>query len=189
MKMSKLFVIGDTHFLHSNIVKYTGRDEMFNTLLIQNWNKVVGSDDMVIHLGDLSAGVGDRKELLYRMVNKLNGNRILIRGNHDHMKAHVYKDEMGFDEVFSELILDDVLFTHYPLEITQYSSPKEKIRVEHLRKMALENDVNYIVHGHTHNRDTGIPGHYNCSCERLDLTPIELGIFLEGEINGKIEKV
>lgn len=185
--MSKLFVIGDTHFLHKNIVKYTGRDERFNTLLIKNWNSVVGPEDMVIHLGDLSAGVGDRRELLYKIVNALNGNRILIRGNHDHYKAHVYKDEMGFQEVYPELILEDVLFTHYPLQITEYSKYKEKVRVEHLQRLAKKNDIKYIVHGHTHNRDTGLPGHYNCSCEQIDLTPIELGEFLKGEINGKYQ--
>ena len=50
----KFFVIGDTHFLHENIIKYCNRPTDFNKLIIKNWNKVVKAEDVVIHLGDVA---------------------------------------------------------------------------------------------------------------------------------------
>ena len=179
--MPKVFVIGDTHFLHEKIKKYTGRPEKFNRMIIDNWNRVVGPDDLVIHLGDLTAGLKGRYALLVRMVNMLNGQRILIRGNHDHFSVKKYKEDMGFTEVYEHLVLEDILFTHYPLEITQYSKPKEVHNVKELERVVSANGINHIIHGHTHNRDTGLDNHYNCSVECIDYTPVEISVFLKGK--------
>jgi calcineurin-like phosphoesterase family protein len=48
-----------------------------NKILTENWNSVVGQEDLVFHLGDFAFG-GVKKYLPY-----LNGEIILIRGNHD----------------------------------------------------------------------------------------------------------
>jgi len=55
---SKIFFTSDTHFSHSNIIKFCDRpfsdvNEM-NTALINNWNKVVPEDGIVFHLGDFA---------------------------------------------------------------------------------------------------------------------------------------
>ena len=48
--------------------------------LIQNWNRVVGKDDLVFNLGDFAFATNGRwKEL----INRLNGHIHLILGNHD----------------------------------------------------------------------------------------------------------
>ena len=53
-----IFIISDTHFNHQNIIKYCDRpfkDEThMNKVLIHNWNRVVGKNDVVIHLGDVA---------------------------------------------------------------------------------------------------------------------------------------
>jgi calcineurin-like phosphoesterase family protein len=51
--------------------------------LIRNWNSVVGPDDLVYHLGDILFGRDERD--FDRVLNRLNGRIILIKGNHDRM--------------------------------------------------------------------------------------------------------
>ncbi len=177
--MSKIFVIGDTHFLHANIIKYQDRPHDHNTLMIENWNRVVGKDDMVIHLGDLVAGMKGRYELLKKIVSKLNGNRILIRGNHDHFSNERYIDELGFEAVYNHFILSDILFTHYPLEIHDHSKAREIANVKNLENIYKLNNLNKVIHGHTHKRDVDIENHFNCSVEQINYTPVELNEFLD----------
>lgn len=80
--------ISDTHFGHENIIKYCNRpfkdaDEM-NETIINNWNERVDKEDTVFHLGDLCFKKMHRGE---NIVARLNGNIILIKGNHDHKQA------------------------------------------------------------------------------------------------------
>ena len=75
------FFTADTHFGHANIIKYCNRpfkdvDEM-NEAIIANWNNVVKEGDTVYHLGDFSF------RGFHRYKNRLNGNIILLQGNHD----------------------------------------------------------------------------------------------------------
>ena len=177
-KSKKIFVLGDSHFLHHKIIEYQGRPEDFNKLIIKNWNEAVGPDDMVIHLGDLCAGLKGRYELLKKIMSKLNGNRILIRGNHDHFSNERYINELGFEAVYDHLIISDILFTHYPLQTTKWSKPTEIENAKNLQKIYDDNNLTKVVHGHTHNRDIDLDNHYNCSVEKINYTPIELNEFL-----------
>ena len=54
----RVFLTSDTHFGHSNVIKYCNRpfqdrDEM-DKAIIKNWNETVTSEDKVFHLGDFS---------------------------------------------------------------------------------------------------------------------------------------
>jgi len=178
-KLKKVFVIGDTHFLHNNIIKYQDRPEDFNTLIIANWNKVVKPDDMVIHLGDLAAGIKGRYDLLKKIVSNLNGKRILIRGNHDHLTNEEYINEYGFEAVYDYFILDDILFTHYPLRINEYSKKAEIENVKNLHSIYEKNNLKKVIHGHTHRKDVDLINHFNCSVEKINYTPQEINSFLE----------
>lgn len=80
----KVFFTSDTHFNHANIIRFCNRPfadvgEM-NERLIENWNSVVGPDDIVFHLGDFAWGGSD---VWTTMLNCLNGHKTLIIGNHD----------------------------------------------------------------------------------------------------------
>ena len=80
----EVFFTSDTHFYHSNVIKYCDRPykdatEM-NAQMIMNWNKVVKPGDVVYHLGDF--GFAD-PQALRRIRDQLNGNIIMVLGNHD----------------------------------------------------------------------------------------------------------
>ena len=80
----KVFFTSDTHFGHTNIITFCNRPfknvEEMNETLIENWNKVVGKDDIVFHLGDFCLG---GPEEWTRILERLNGKIYLIVGNHD----------------------------------------------------------------------------------------------------------
>jgi calcineurin-like phosphoesterase family protein len=87
-----IWFTSDTHFGHANIIKYCNRPfkslEEMNRRLIHNWNQRVKEDDMVFHLGDFCfRNTSDKGEGIkvnaVDWMKKLNGNIVLIKGNHD----------------------------------------------------------------------------------------------------------
>ena len=96
-----IFLISDTNFGHSNILTFKNADgtlmrpgfEDVNDMdetIIHNWNKVVGAKDKVYHLGD----VGFKNfTVLSETLVRLNGEKVLIKGNHDNLKLkHRYTE-------------------------------------------------------------------------------------------------
>lgn len=83
-KAERLFFTSDTHFGHRSIIKYCQRPfsciEEMDDALIANWNRVVGKDDTIFHLGDFAMGGSAEWS---RLLHKLNGRIYLILGNHD----------------------------------------------------------------------------------------------------------
>lgn len=78
------FYISDTHFDHKNIIAFDDRPfqtvEEMNSALIVNWNKAVSSSDVVYILGDFHWG---KAKEWPEILEQLNGQKELIRGNHD----------------------------------------------------------------------------------------------------------
>ena len=79
----KIFLIADNHFDALDYMKsvfpreeFTDNDDM-NEQMIGRWNSVVSNDDLVISVGDFC--YTDPRPWL----DQLNGNKILLRGNHD----------------------------------------------------------------------------------------------------------
>ena len=82
------YYIADTHFGHNNVIKYDTNNgcKEFNSIeehdnfIINNWNRRVKSEDTVCILGDFSwKNAMETKKIL----EELNGEKILIKGNHD----------------------------------------------------------------------------------------------------------
>lgn len=72
---SKVFFTSDTYFNHASILKFCNRPfknvEEMNEILIAKWNRVVGFDDTVFHLGDFCLGVAaEWTKMLDRLNNK-----------------------------------------------------------------------------------------------------------------------
>lgn len=78
------YYIGDLHLGHDNCIHFDNRpfqsvDEM-DEAIIQNWNGRVTSEDTVYILGD---AFFKNEERSIRTIERLNGHKHLIRGNHD----------------------------------------------------------------------------------------------------------
>src|SRR6266446_6615375 len=81
--MSKTWLTADYHLGEDrfDIMQrpFSNRQEMVESLII-NHNKLVKPDDLVINIGDVC--YGKTPEFL-PYIEKFNGRKILIRGNHD----------------------------------------------------------------------------------------------------------
>lgn len=115
------FVISDTHFGHTNswekfkladgspLRPFTSTEEMDETM-IERWNAKVKPGDTVYHLGDV---VINQKSL--HLVSRLNGRKILVRGNHDIFKDKQYA-EVGFEQIHGvRVFVDKFILSHIPL--------------------------------------------------------------------------
>jgi calcineurin-like phosphoesterase family protein len=170
--MSNIFVTADTHFGHAKSLSFLkpngtklrpfeSLEEMDETL-VDNWNKTVGKHDTIYHLGDV---VIPRPSL--KLLNRLNGRKILIRGNHDHGRlkdfSEYFEDVRGafFFKPGSDF-LGGLVFTHIPVHPS-----------------CLSGHYKGNVHGHTHchlvmDGDTVDGRYYNACVENNNFTPIPL---------------
>lgn len=178
--MNEIFLCSDLHVLHANIIKYCDRpfsDEYeMNLAMQQRWNITVSNDDVVIVVGDLSAGVGQRKHELAEWCRSVKGKKVLVRGNHDHQKDAFYL-ENGFLHVCDYLFLNGILWSHVPGVVSaEHPHPmaKQTIALQESKKPVL------TIHGHEHRVGTPEhPGHFNCAADRHNFTPFTLASVLD----------
>lgn len=83
----KIYVTADLHFGHANIRKFCpetrGRfadTEHMDSQMVVEWNNIVSPQDTVYILGDVAFCKADKAATI---LNRLNGTKILIEGNHD----------------------------------------------------------------------------------------------------------
>lgn len=142
-----------------------GSAEAGDQAMEEAWNKTVKISDKVYHLGDIAMS----KKYL-PMLHRLNGQKVLIRGNHDMESADVYL--RYFKDVRGSHQFDGMLLTHIPV---------------HPGSLAR---WGYNVHGHLHTnrvmRRTCIaddfgryfdeidPRYFCVSVEQINYTPISL---------------
>lgn len=155
-----IFFISDTHFGHTNILKFTKADgsklrpwddlEEMHEAMVQNWNSVVKPQDKVYHLGDVYMGGRPDMPLLER----LNGHKRLVLGNHDGYDTSCYLKH--FEHVYGSRQFDGFIFTHIP------------IHTDSLARWG------HNVHGHLHANGVNDARYINVSVEQIDYTPISL---------------
>lgn len=118
-----------------------------NKIIVKNYNDMITDDDIVIHLGDLSATVKPYMSEFENILKSLKGQKILLRGNHDHQSGQFYQNN-GFGVVGDHLIINEYFFSHYPLSHRTKEYHSEEKRLIELYK---KSGCTKIVHGHTHN--------------------------------------
>lgn len=114
-----IYFTADTHFGHFNIIKFCNRPfntiEEMNDTLIENWNSIVGKNDEIYHLGDF--GWRDNN-LNLKILQKLNGTKYFIKGNHDKkfIKNTAIINEFIWIKDYYELKINNKFFVlcHYP---------------------------------------------------------------------------
>jgi len=153
----KTFIISDTHFSHSNILTFFNDDgskvrsfsstEEMDETMIDNWNKVVSDKDKVYHLGDLTFS----NTALNRVMPRLKGTKVLIKGNHDNLKLSAYAKY--FKDIRSYHILDKFVMSHIPIHPDSLYRWKANL------------------HGHLHSKVLDDPKYVNLSVERINFTP------------------
>lgn len=112
--------ISDLHFGHKNIIRFDGRPfasvEEMEDKMVENWNSVVRQKDTTYILGDFCWSAKDDEWI--RIANRLNGAKVLIRGNHDLSKMS-YRLRNCFADVRDYKEIGDcgkrVIMSHYPM--------------------------------------------------------------------------
>jgi len=116
------YYTSDLHLSHKNIIKYENRpfqnvDEM-DDYMICKWNNKVGKGDEVYILGDFAFCSGRKANELLR---KLNGQKFLIKGNHDSFLKDKDFDRSLFAWIRDYTLLKDegrkVALFHYPIAV------------------------------------------------------------------------
>jgi len=131
-KNYRQFLISDTHFGHKNIIKFTNKKgerirpfdsvEQMDELMVDNWNSVVKEQDTVYHLGDV---VINRRAL--PIMERLNGRKVLIKGNHDIFKLKEYTKYFSDIRAYKVLPQYDIIMSHIPIHTNQFSRWKLNI--------------------------------------------------------------
>ena len=168
--MPSVFLVSDTHFGHKGVCHFTRTDgvtklrpfdtpEEMDEFMVEAWNAKVRPNDKVYHLGDV---VINRKAL--GIMRRLNGDKVLIRGNHDIFRDDDYREH--FRELRAYHVMNGMILSHIP------------IHTESLGRFGVN------IHGHTHANRVMLSGfngkitdivdvRYHCVCvEQTDFAPI-----------------
>ncbi len=131
-KISKSYILADSHWEHFLMTKYCNRPANFGQKIINQWQATVSPQDIVYHLGDVTWGSQGQ---LQQIMSGLPGTKILIRGNHDRNHSNNWFIQAGFSSVLEKAQLSGVILSHFPAILNQ----------EELDRGIIN------IHGHFHN--------------------------------------
>lgn len=116
--MPAVFLVSDTHFGHAGVCRFLREDgtklrpwdnpEEMDEYMVEAWNKKVRPNDKVYHLGDV---VINRRAL--KILALLNGDKVLIRGNHDIFRDTEYRHY--FREIRAYHVMNGLILSHIPV--------------------------------------------------------------------------
>ena len=115
-----IYFTADTHFYHANIINICKRPfenvEQMNLALIQNWNSCVNYDDEIYILGDFMFKDGVKAN---NLLQRLNGKKYLVRGNHDRFIEEETFIQNNFEWIKDYYVLNyqrtKIVLFHYPI--------------------------------------------------------------------------
>lgn len=117
--MPSVFLVSDTHFGHEKCCTVFKREdgsplrpfasgEEMDEAMVARWNERVRPSDKVYHLGDV---VISRRYL--KTLSRLNGDKVLIRGNHDIFQLADYLEH--FRDVRGYHVMNGMILSHIPV--------------------------------------------------------------------------
>ena len=112
-----IYYIADMHFGHKNVIRFDNRPfadtDLMDEVLIHNWNERVTADDTVYVLGD---AFWKNEENSVKIIQRLNGHKHLIRGNHDRVHGRL---RFHWESIEQYAEINDgntlVIMSHYPI--------------------------------------------------------------------------
>lgn len=102
-----LFAIADTHLsfgTNKPMDDFIGWND-YTSRLQKNWNSIVAPEDTVVIAGDVSWAMNfDELKADFDFIHKLNGTKIILKGNHDYWwntatKMNKFIEENGFNSI------------------------------------------------------------------------------------------
>lgn len=158
--MADKFLTSDPHYSHPEMLIFKGPDgvtplrpfscvEEMDEALVNNFNRRVGTKDSAYILGDITM-----KKKYLPILDRLNGKKYLVFGNHDIF--HFSEYAKYFVDMKSYYVLGDknILLSHIPV--------------------AIESRGRYGLncHGHLHANVNPDPFYYNVCVEQFDYYPV-----------------
>ena len=156
------YFVSDLHLFHKLVHwkyrKHNPSIDDMNEEIVLNWNKTVRSKDIVYVIGDVTFGKFDETKAI---VSRLNGKKILIRGNHDERFSSKDWIDIGFSDVRDIFTIkidkEKYILSHFPYS----SSFKFFFYKIFNRWYRTRNEANYyklylpykgykLIHGHHH---------------------------------------
>jgi calcineurin-like phosphoesterase family protein len=186
--MKNVFLIADLHFGDSDMVTLVKEDghpirpfksiEEHDATLIENWNKVVTHpSDKVYVLGDVAQ---KRKDI--ENFGKLNGKKILIKGNHDIYEMKEYAKY--FKDIRATHRLDNgILMSHIPIHSSSFGKAHRVNVHGHIHDKRVMSDSNDVINGSLVPIKIIDTRYFCVSVEHINYTPMELGA-IEIEVFG-----
>lgn len=174
--MPAVFLVSDTHFGHAGVCRFLRNDgvtklrpwdnpEEMDEEMVKRWNERVRPNDKVYHLGDV---VINRRAL--DIMSRLNGDKVLIRGNHDIFKLEDYTKY--FRDVRGYHVMNGMILSHIPVHEESLGRFGTNIH-GHLHANRVmrraESTMEFMERGERSWIDT----RYQCVCvEQTDFAPI-----------------
>lgn len=161
----------DHHFSHFNVIRYSNRPfttvEEMNEEMVRRWNARVKPEDTVYYLGDFSLS----RQALTTYLPRLNGEKHLIAGNHDHCHPVHYKKEAKGERMralyletgFSSVALEDSILIEIPGR-PENTLQYEKVKLHHMpysgdhvgeeryTEWRPKDEGGWLLHGHVHEK-------------------------------------
>ena len=120
--MPSVFLTSDTHFGHAGVCRFLRDDgtklrpwddpDEMDEAMVKMWNETVRPTDKVYHLGDV---VINRKAL--KILHRLNGDKVLIKGNHDIFRLEEYTQH--FRDIRAYHVMNGLVLSHMPVHTDQ----------------------------------------------------------------------
>lgn len=155
-----VFVTSDTHFGHEKILTFRRPDgeplrpfssiEHMHDAIVERWNGTVRPNDVVYHLGDVAISVQS-----LRILDRLNGKKILVMGNRDRFSYLEYS--WYFSEMKGVVYYDNLIFSHIPVH-----------------ESSFEGHFDGNVHGHLHCHLINNFRYFNACVEVNNFSPVAL---------------
>ena len=179
--MPAVFLVSDTHFGHAGVCRFMRNDgvtklrpwdnpEEMDEFMVKAWNERVRPNDKVYHLGDV---VINRKAL--STLARLNGDKVLIRGNHDIFRDDEYRKY--FRELRAYHVMNGMILSHIPIHeaslgrfgtnIHGHLHANRVMKTVRVEKTSEHDPRPFTVH------EEVVDVRYHCVCvEQTDFAPV-----------------